>query len=91
MEDNFHVNTKKSEFQLLKYDGSKVKWTAFIDDIKAAIQAHPSSRDKGLKYLFTDWPADDDQPGEYLIDKKFTAIEKPDRLEFDEDASVKMR
>ena len=91
MEDNSHVNTRKTEFQLSKYDGSKVRWTAFIDDIKAAIQAHPSSRDKGLKYLFTDWPADNDQPGEYLIDKKYTTIEEPDHLEFDEDASVKMR
>ena len=91
MEDNSHVNARKSEFQVTKYDGSKVKWTAFIDDIKAAIQAHPSSRDKGLKYLFTDWGADEDNPGEYLIDQRYTTIEEPDHLEFDEDATAKQR
>jgi hypothetical protein len=53
MEDSSNAISRRSEFQINKYDGSKVKWNAFIDDIKAAIQAQHSSSDKGIKYLFT--------------------------------------
>ena len=91
MEDSANTSTRRSEFQVKKYDGSKVKWNSFIDDIKAAIQAHHSSRDKGIKYLFTDWPKDEDNPGEYLIDSKYVTVEEPDHLEFDVDATVKQR
>ena len=82
MEESSNAISRRSEFQINKYDGSKVKWNAFIDDIKAAIQAHNSSRDKGIKYLFTEWPKDEDNPGEYLIDPRYLTIEEPDHLDF---------
>ena len=89
MEESSNATSRRSEFQINKYNGSKVKWNSFIDDIKAAIQAHHSSRDKGIKYLFTEWPKDEDNPGEYLIDSRYLTIEEPDHLELDLYATVK--
>lgn len=56
----------KTEFQTRKYEGSKLHWEAFVDDIKAAIQGHSHSRDHGITYLFTDWPVDPTDPNKYL-------------------------
>ena len=91
MEEDSYVNTRKSEFQVRKYDGSKVQWNAFVDDIKAAIQARHSTRDKGLKYLFTEWPKNEENPKEYMIDSIFLNVEEPDHLDFDENVTVKQK
>ena len=60
-----------------------------MDDIKSAIQGHSHSRDSGITYLFTDWPADSANPGKYLIGEQFMPVKEPMHLENSPTATAK--
>jgi len=88
MEDN-NTSTRKSDFQTRKYEGSKLHWEAFVDDIKAAIQGHSHCRDLGMTYLFTEWPVDPVDSTKYLVGRQFIPVEEPHHLENHPTATAK--
>ena len=88
MEDS-NAPTRKTEFQTRKYEGSKLHWEAFVDDIKAAIQGHSHSRDIGITYLFTDWPVDPADPNKYIVGPQFVPVAEPMHLENHPTATAK--
>ena len=87
--DDLSMPSRKTEFQLRKYEGSKLHWEAFVDDIKAAIQGHAHSRDQGMTYLFTEWPVDPTDPNKFIVGDQFITVPEPMHLENSPTATAK--
>ena len=73
--DRDEVYTGESVPHFLKnpFEGDKKLWRKFNDEVKTAV--HNACGDEGDRFLFTDWPVDED--GEILVGNEFTLLPLP--------------
>ena len=73
--DRDEVYTGESVPHFLKnpFEGDKKLWRKFNDEVKTAV--HNVCGDEGDRFLFTDWPVDED--GEILVGNEFTLLPLP--------------
>ena len=73
--DSDEVYTGESVPHFLKnpFEGDKKLWQNFNDEVTTAV--HNLCGDEGDRFLFTDWPVDED--GEILLGNEFTLLPLP--------------